>query len=170
MSTASRPSVNVFLGIGGNIGDRRAALCDAVANIRLLLDDVRVSSLYESAAWGVADQPPFLNAIVRGRTDLPPLELLNATQTVEDDLGRVREQHWGPRVIDIDILLYGAETIDEPRLKVPHPYLTQRGFVLRPLADLAAGLTLPDGSLVGEWLTTVDQSGLRRIEGPGWAD
>lgn len=161
---------NVFLGLGGNLGDRREMMRAAIAGIRELLDDVLVSSLYESAAWGVTDQPAFLNAVVRGRTELAPLELLDATQAIERDLGRVREQHWGPRLIDIDILLYGREVIDEPRLQVPHPYMNRRGFVLRPLADLAAGLTLPDGSLVGELLTTVSQDDLRRIEGPRWAD
>ncbi|MDE2968317.1 MAG: 2-amino-4-hydroxy-6-hydroxymethyldihydropteridine diphosphokinase [Chloroflexota bacterium] len=159
---------NVFLGIGGNLGDRRESMRSAVAALRQIIDDVRVSSLYESAAWGVTDQPAFLNAVVRGRTTMKPLELLDATQAIENNLGRVREQHWGPRLIDIDILLYGLAVIDEPRLQIPHPYLTQRGFVLRPLADLAAGLTLPDGSLVGELLTTVDQSDLKRIEGPSW--
>ena len=161
---------NVFLGIGGNLGERRVMLRAAVAEIRGVLDNVRVSSLYETAAWGVTDQPAFLNAVVRGRTSLPPLELLDALQAIENELGRVRGRRWGARLIDIDILLYGAEVIDEPRLTVPHPLMTQRGFVLRPLADLAAGLTLPDGSLVGELLTTVDQSDLRQIEGPSWAD
>ncbi len=160
---------NIFLGIGGNLGDRHRQMRTAVAEIRKVLDDVRVSSLYESAAWGVSDQPAFLNAVVRARTSLEPLELLDAMQAIESDLGRVRKQHWGPRSIDIDILLYGSQIIDEPRLKVPHPYMAQRGFVLRPLADLAAGLTLPDGSLVGELLTTVSQDDLRRIEGPEWA-
>lgn len=160
---------DVFLGLGGNLGDRRSLMRSAVTQIRLVLDDLRVSSLYESAAWGVTDQPAFLNAVARGRTTLPPLALLDAMQSIEHDLGRVRGQRWGPRLIDIDILLYGREIIDEPRLTVPHRYMNQRGFVLRPLADLAAGLTLPDGSLVGELLTTVDQSGLRRIEGPDWA-
>ena len=161
---------NVFLGIGGNLGDRRATMRLAVAEIRAVVDDVRVSSLYETAAWGVTDQPSFLNAVVRGSTELSPLELLDAMQAIENQLGRVRTLHWGPRTIDIDILLYGSDVIDVPRLKVPHPYMAQRGFVLRPLADLAAGLTLPDGSLVGELLTTIDQSDLRQIEGPGWAD
>ncbi len=160
---------NVFLGIGGNLGDRHRSMRAAVTEIRKALDDVRVSSLYESAPWGVSDQPAFLNAVVRARTSLEPLELLDAMQAIESDLGRVRKQHWGPRSIDIDILLYGSQIIDEPRLKVPHPYMAQRGFVLRPLADLAAGLTLPDGSLVGELLTTVSQDDLRRIEGPEWA-
>ncbi len=162
--------VNVFLGLGGNLGDRRANMRSAVEHIRSAIEKVRVSSLYESAAWGVTDQPAFLNAVVRGLTDLPPLELLDATQGIENDLGRVRAQHWGPRVIDIDILLYGSEVIEQPRLTVPHPYLSQRSFVLHPLADLAAGLTLPDGSLVGELLTTVSQDDIRRLEGPQWAD
>ncbi len=161
---------NVFLGIGGNLGDRRATMRLAVAEIRAVVEDVRVSSMYETAAWGVTDQPSFLNAVLRGSTELSPLELLDAMQAIENQLGRVRTQHWGPRTIDIDILLYGSDVIDEPRLKVPHPYMAQRGFVLRPLADLAAGLTLPDGSLVGELLTTIDQDDLRQIEGPGWAD
>lgn len=160
---------HVFLGLGGNLGDRREAMRSAVTEIRAVIDDVRVSSLYESTPWGVTDQPVFLNAVVRGRTSLEPLELLDAMQAIENELGRVREQRWGPRLIDIDILLYGSDVVDEPRLQVPHPYMTQRGFVLRPLADLAAGLTLPDGSLVGELLTTVNQNGLRRIEGPDWA-
>ena len=161
---------NVFLGIGGNLGDRRTTMRRAVAEIRAVVEDVRVSSLYETAAWGVTDQPSFLNAVVRGSTGLNALDLLDAMQAIENQLGRVRTQHWGPRAIDIDILLYGSDVIDVPRLKVPHPYMAQRGFVLRPLADLAAGLTLPDGSLVGELLTTIDQDDLRQIEGPGWAD
>ncbi len=161
---------NVFLGIGGNLGDRQATMRRAVAEIRAVVEDVRVSSLYETAAWGVTEQPSFLNAVARGRTELQALELLEAMQAIENQLGRVRTQHWGPRAIDIDILLYGSDVIDVPRLKVPHPYMSQRGFVLRPLADLAAGLTLPDGSLVGELLTTIDQDDLRQIEGPGWAD
>ncbi|MCY3567587.1 MAG: 2-amino-4-hydroxy-6-hydroxymethyldihydropteridine diphosphokinase [Chloroflexi bacterium] len=162
--------VGVFLGLGANLGDRRATLRAAVRRIREVAADVRVSSLYESAPWGVTDQPAFLNAVARGFTDLPPLELLEAMQSIEGELGRLPGTRWGPRAIDIDILLYGAESIDQPRLVVPHPYMTQRGFVLRPLADLAAGLTLPDGSLVGELLTTVDQSDLRRVEGPEWAE
>ncbi len=164
------PKADIFLGIGGNLGDRRQTMRSAVQGIRSALDEVRVSSLYETDAWGVTNQPDFLNAVVRGKTTLEPIELLDAMQAIENDLGRVREQHWGPRAIDIDILLYGRQVIDAPRLQIPHPFMTQRGFVLRPLADLAAGLTLPDGSLVGELLTTISQDDLRRIEGPQWAD
>ncbi len=161
---------DVFIALGGNIGDRRAMLRSAVVELRKVLSQARVSSLYESAAWGVTDQPSFYNAVVRGQTELSPIALLDATQAIESQLGRVRDQRWGPRLIDLDILLYGSDVIEEPRLSVPHPYLSERGFVLRPLADLAAGLTLPDGSLVGELLTTVSQDGLRQIEPPSWAD
>ncbi len=163
-------SVNIFLGLGANLGDRRATMRAAVDGIRQLAVDVRVSALYESAAWGVTDQPTFLNAVARGRTELDPLDLLDGIQAIEHRLGRVRDRRWGPRAIDIDILLYGDQRIDHPRLTVPHAYLTQRSFVLRPLADLAPGLTLPDGSLVGELLTTVAQDDLRRVKGEDWAD
>lgn len=161
---------NVFLGIGGNLGDRRAIMREAVVRLRDVLDEIRVSSLYESEAWGVTDQPAFLNAVVRGTTERQPLELLDRIQAIEDAMGRVRTLRWGPRVIDIDILLYGQDIVDHERLQIPHPYLSQRSFVLRPLADLAAGLTLPDGSLVGELLTTVPQDGLRRVEDQRWAE
>ena len=164
------PAVRVFLGLGANLGDRRATLRAAVLRLREVVSELRVSSLYESEAWGMTDQPPFLNAVARGETARTPIALLDAIQEIEHDLGRVRKQHWGPRAIDIDILLYGTKRIDQPRLVVPHPYMTQRSFVLRPLADLAAGLTLPDGSLVGELLTTVAQDDLRRIAGPDWAE
>ena len=167
---APAPPVNIFLGLGGNVGDRRALLRQAVQALRLLLDEVRVSALYESAPWGVTDQPPFLNAAARAQTTLPPLQLLDALLQIEDDLGRVRGAHWGPRAIDLDLLLYGAHTIDHPRLTVPHPYLKERSFVLRPLADLAPGLTLPTGELVGELLTTIPQDDLTQLENAGWAD
>ncbi len=170
MTDPANRAVDVFLGLGGNLGDRRALMREAVGQLRTMLVEVRVSALYESAAWGVTDQPAFLNAVARGRTTLAPLELLDATQSIESTLGRVRAERWGPRLIDIDVLLYGREVIEQPRLIVPHPYLHQRRFVLRPLADLAAGLTLPDGSLVGELLTTIAQDDLRQIDGPSWAD
>lgn len=163
--------VDVFLGLGGNLGDRRANLRAAVQQLRALLGELRVSALYETAPWGNTDQPSFLNAVARGRTTLAPLDLLDQTQAIERELGRQRgNRRWGPRPIDIDILLYGQQTIAHPRLIVPHQYMQVRGFVLRPLADLAPGRTLPNGALVGELLTVVNTDDVRRIEGPGWAD
>ena len=162
---------DVFLGIGGNLGDREANMRRAVELLRPSFSVLRASSLYETPPWGDADQPRFLNAVLRGETALEPLDLLDELQRIEAALGRLRDaRRWGPRPIDIDILLYGREVIDLPRLQVPHPRLRERGFVLRPLADLAAGLTLPpDGAIAGELLVTVDTDGIRRIAGPEWA-
>ncbi len=164
-------AVAVFLGLGGNLGDRRANLRAAVRELRALLDDLRVSALYETAPWGDTDQPAFLNAVARGLTTRAPLDLLDATQEIERQLGRQRnKRRWGPRPIDIDVLLYGQQIITHPRLIVPHQHMQERGFVLRPLADLAPGRTLPNGALVGELLTIVNTDDVRRIEGPQWAD
>ena len=165
-------AVDVFLGLGGNLGDRRANLRDAVEALRDVLRDLRASALYETPPWGDTDQPRFLNAVLRGATDLEPLPLLDATQQIERDLGRIRgNRRWGPRPIDIDILLYGAERIDEPRLTVPHPLMSERAFVLRPLADLSPGRALPPHGLpVSELLTLVDERDVRRVDGPSWME
>ena len=162
----------VFLGLGANLGDRRAALRAAVAELRALLEDVRVSALYETAPWGDEDQPAFLNAALRGATELQPLDLLNATQAIEQRLGRLRTgRRWGPRAIDIDILLYGAETVSHPRLIIPHAHLRERGFALRPLADLAPARTIPpDQSQIAELLTIVRADDIRQVESPDWAN
>ena len=163
---------DVFLGLGANLGDRRAALRDAVHELRALLADVRVSALYETAPWGDQDQSPFLNAALRGRTNLPPLDLLDATQAIEHRLGRVRTaRRWGPRAIDIDILLYGSEIVSHPRLTIPHPHLRHRGFVLRPLADLAPGRAIPpDQAQIAELLTITSADDIRQIAPPTWPD
>ena len=171
-SSAAAAPTDVFLGLGANLGDRRAALRAAVHELRALLDDVRVSALYETAPWGDEDQPPFLNAALRGRTNLSPLDLLDATQDIEHRLGRVRTgRRWGPRAIDIDILLYGAEEVSHPRLTIPHPHLRQRGFVLRPLADLAPGRAIPpDQTQIAELLTIISADDIRQIAPPTWPD
>ena len=163
---------DVFLGLGANLDDRRATLRAAVAELRSLLSNVRVSALYETAPWGDQDQPAFLNAALRGTTELPPLDLLDATQDIERRLGRVRSaRRWGPRAIDIDILLYGTETVSHPRLTIPHRHLRDRGFVLRPLADLAPARTIPpDHAQIAELLTIINANDLKQIEPPTWAD
>lgn len=168
----AKPAVDVYLGLGANIGPRRESLRAAVAELRTLLADLRVSALYETAPWGDADQPPFLNAVAAGWARLTPLALLNATQAIEVRLGRVRTgRRWGPRAIDIDILLYGSEVVAEPQLMIPHPHLHERGFVLRPLADLAPSRSIPpDGPQVAELLTITASDDLCRLEPPSWAD
>lgn len=165
-------ATEVFLGLGANLGDRRATLRAAVAELRGVLEDVRVSALYETAPWGDEEQPAFLNAALRGTTELAPLALLDATQAIEERLGRVRTgRRWGPRAIDIDILLYGGDVVSHPRLTIPHAQLRERGFALRPLADLAPGRGIPpEQSQVAELLTIVRADDVRQVEGVGWAD
>lgn len=136
-----------YLGLGSNMGDKEQNIRDALnklsANPRIKL--LKLASLYETSPWGNTDQDWFLNTVVEIDTDLSPQELLKVMSQVEEELGRVREQRWGPRTLDLDILLYGEDKVNEPDLQIPHPRLTQRAFVLVPLAELNPNMTLPDG-------------------------
>ncbi len=134
----------VYLGLGSNLGDRAEMLVQARA--LLDADDLQVvaaSRVYESLPWGVVGQPPFLNQVLEVRTTLSPRELLTRCHDVEARLGRVRSTRWGPRTIDIDILVYGTLQVADPDLRIPHPQLRHRAFALVPLADLGAGLRVP---------------------------
>jgi len=146
-----------YLSLGSNLGDRTALLQEAVARISVLPSTrvVAVSSLHETPPWGKTDQPSFLNMAVTIETTLLPEALLDALQQIETALGRQRTEHWGPRTIDIDILLYEGEERDTPDLRLPHPYLTQRRFVLAPLAVIAPALSI-QGKTVGEWLAETE--------------
>jgi 2-amino-4-hydroxy-6-hydroxymethyldihydropteridine diphosphokinase len=131
-------AVPVALAIGGNLGDRAATLRDAVRRLvahGFIVD--AVSSLYETPPWGYADQPPFLNGAIRGRTTLSPQDLLTLAKQVEHDLGRQPTFRNGPRPVDIDIAHYDDQIIDGPGIQVPHPGLAERAFVLVPLAEVA---------------------------------
>jgi 2-amino-4-hydroxy-6-hydroxymethyldihydropteridine diphosphokinase len=136
-----------FLGLGSNIGDRLTTLQQAVdaidADARTRVD--AVSSVYETAPVGGPEQDPFLNIALRVATRRSPRRLLELCHAVEDSLGRVRTQRWGPRTIDVDILLYADRTISRPDLEVPHPRLLERAFALVPLIEVAPGHKLPDG-------------------------
>jgi 2-amino-4-hydroxy-6-hydroxymethyldihydropteridine diphosphokinase len=134
--------MRAFLGLGSNLGDRWAYLRDAVA---ALPDVVAVSPVYEtSPVGGPEGQGPFLNCVVELETELGPRELLEVAHRVEAAASRERKERWGPRTLDVDVLLVGDLTLDEPDLVVPHPRMWERRFVLAPLADLAPDL-LPDG-------------------------
>ncbi|WP_039915362.1 2-amino-4-hydroxy-6-hydroxymethyldihydropteridine diphosphokinase [Cellvibrio mixtus] len=122
------------------------------------------SALYQSRAIG-PEQPDYINAVARIETGLTPLDLLDALQALEHAHRRVRLQHWGPRTLDLDLLLYGDETIQHPRLSVPHPYLTRRAFVLYPLADIDPNLQLPDGQSLQALLHLCPFEGLVRLSG-----
>jgi 2-amino-4-hydroxy-6-hydroxymethyldihydropteridine diphosphokinase len=137
--------VRAYVGVGANLGERRATIERAVEQLRAH-DDVEVvalSTLRETEPWGPVAQPPFLNGVVAVETTLTARELLAILVGVEEVLGRVRVERWGPRTIDLDLLLYGADVIDEPGLVVPHPRIHERRFVLEPLAELDPGLVVP---------------------------
>ena len=142
-----------FVGLGSNLGDRERNLREAVERLRKI-GVVRLSTLRDTDPVGVADQPNFLNAVAELSSELPARELLDRLLEIERELGRDRgkEERWGPRTIDLDLLLYGDEVIDEPGLTVPHPHLAERRFVLEPLHELAPELVLPDGRRIKDLL------------------
>ena len=133
----SGESRRAFVALGSNLGDRWAHLCGGLAQ---LPDVVAVSPVYETAPVGKTDQPRYLNLVAELRTPATPRDLLGAAQRAEVAAGRTREARWGPRTLDVDILLVGELVVDEADLQVPHPRMWERGFVLVPLADLAPEL------------------------------
>lgn len=143
-------STTAYLSLGSNVGDRLETLTAAIFVLHesdgIAVGDV--SGIYETGPWGGVEQEPYLNCCVRIVTSLAPLALLDELQTTEAAFGRDREHgpRWGPRPLDIDVLLYGDEVIDTPRLTVPHPRLQERAFVLIPLLEIMPGGTLPDGT------------------------
>lgn len=145
-----------YIGLGANLGDREETIRRAVERLRgeQGIEIVGISSLRETEPVGYADQPRFLNGALAVDTDLSPRDLLARLLAVERELGRVREAglRYGPRTIDLDLLLYGDRVVNEPGLTVPHPRLEERRFVLEPLYELDPGLRLPDGRAVRELL------------------
>ena len=139
-----------YVGLGSNLGDRARLIEEAA----MLIGAARLSTVIETEPWGYENQPKFLNAVAEVETPLAARQLLDHLLDVERRLGRERVgAQWGPRTIDLDLLLYGDETIDEPGLVVPHPRLTERDFVLRPLAELVPSLKIPGNGTVQEALT-----------------
>ncbi len=138
--------MKAFIGLGSNLGDREANIRQALQQLEQLPETtiVRGSSLYDTEPVGLADQPNFLNGVVQIETHLAPRQLLWNLMLIERRLGRVRTQPWGPRVIDLDLLLYGDEVLDEDDLRVPHPLMTQRSFVMVPLVEIEALLVHPE--------------------------
>ena len=147
-----------YVGLGANLGDREATLRRAVE----LLDDgptavQQVSRFRETDPIGLLEQPRFLNAVACVETDLPPRALLELLLEIERRLGRVREgPRFGPRAIDLDLLVYGETILDEPGLTLPHPRLHERRFALEPLVELAPGLLVPGRGLVKDLLAKLD--------------
>ena len=131
-----------YIGLGANLGERQRTLRRAIELVKKIpaVKLLRVSSFYETEPWGVEGQPNFLNAAIKISTDLEPLALLDALQRIEAELGRIRHEHWGPRTIDLDILLIEGREIFSERLTVPHKFLTARDFALVPLKEISPTL------------------------------
>lgn len=158
----------VFLALGTNLGDRMAHLRAALDSLPPDVQIAKRSPVYETPAWGYEDQGPFLNMVIEGQTQLEPEALLARLKQLETELGRTPSFHWGPRVIDMDILFYDQLVLGTPHLTIPHPRLQERAFVLVPLADLAPEWKHPVlGRTVRELLSEVDTSGIQRFQDMG---
>ncbi len=161
-------SRRVFIGFGGNLGDVEATLMEAL----FAMDEIpqttlrRQSSIYRTPAWGNTDQADFLNGVAELQTRLTPNILLQKLLEIEERFGRVRQQdeRWQPRTLDLDILLFGDEVINETNLRVPHPHMHERAFVLVPLAELANGLEIPGQGSLQDCLAKLDISDIKILE------
>ncbi|EGQ7996277.1 2-amino-4-hydroxy-6-hydroxymethyldihydropteridine diphosphokinase [Vibrio vulnificus] len=155
--------ITAYIAIGSNLADPVVQAKSAIEALKQLPKSrfLCVSQLYSSTPMGPQNQPDYINAVAAIETELTPLELLDCTQAIELEQGRVRkEERWGPRTLDLDIILYGDEVLDSERLTVPHYGMKEREFVLYPLAEIAPNLTLPDGTELSQLLTIVDKNGL----------
>ena len=135
--------IKTYLHLGSNEGDSFSNLKKAISALGGFGKVFQSSSVYETEAWGNTNQQAFLNQAVEFQTSLLPLELLDAIQEIENKMGRLRSEKWGPRIIDIDILLYESHCVNSDRLNIPHPLLAERNFVLFPLAEIAAKIVHP---------------------------
>lgn len=152
-----------FIGLGANLQQPAEAIVSALNNLYAHADvrNLQCSSLYHSKPMGPQDQPDYVNAVAAFETDLPPLMLLDLLQEIEQEHGRQRERHWGPRTLDLDILLIDNQAIDNERLTVPHPGIELREFVIIPLAEIAPELDLPNGKSVKSLALSIPDNELR---------
>ncbi|MBB3059608.1 2-amino-4-hydroxy-6-hydroxymethyldihydropteridine diphosphokinase [Microbulbifer rhizosphaerae] len=154
-----------FIGLGSNLTDPQQQLRSALDAIAALPQTtlLRCSSFYLSAPVGPGNQPDYINAVAELETRLEPLELLDGLQAIESAQGRERGIRWGARTLDLDILLFGQQHIDEPRLQVPHPRMVERNFVLLPLAELEPELQLPSGASIQTLLLQCPHNRLEKL-------
>ena len=154
--------ISCYVGLGSNIEEPRQQIVKAISELRSLASSrlLCTSSLYLSKPLGPQDQPDFVNAVVELETTLSALDLLSRLQNIESQHKRVRKERWGPRTLDLDLLLYGEEKIEDERLKVPHPEILNRNFVLIPLYEIAPELTIAGMGKIEDLVKRVDQSGL----------
>jgi 2-amino-4-hydroxy-6-hydroxymethyldihydropteridine diphosphokinase len=158
--------ITAYIGLGSNLSDPRAQVIDAAKAIGNISASnvIALSSLYLSKPMGPQDQDDYINAVIALETSLSALELLDALQGIENSAGRVRKDNrWGARILDCDILLYGNESIENERLTVPHYGMKLREFVLLPLAEIALSLHLPDGSSINELASEISNNGIIKL-------
>lgn len=150
---------SAFIGLGSNLENPTAQLTQALQTLHQLpaTQVLSCSSLYSSTPIGPQDQPTFINAVAQLHTTLAPIALLNALQAIESAAGRIRTRHWGERTLDLDLLLYGNQTIQLPRLQVPHPHMHSRRFVLLPLLEIAPTAQLPNGTPLQQYLAATQE-------------
>ena len=156
--------MKAFLGLGSNVGDMTAMLDRAVSGLAATpgITLLARSADYRTPPWGKTDQPWFLNGAVAVDTELDPHDLLDACLRIEQELGRVREERWGPRLIDIDVLAYEGAAVNDARLVLPHRFVRERAFVLVPLAEIAPDLVIGDERVV-DALAKLDRTGITRV-------
>lgn len=153
-----------YIGLGSNLSDPQAQICAALEKLKLLDDAnvIRISSLYFSRPMGPKDQPDYMNAVVALETNKSAIELLEQLQHIENITGRIRkDDRWGARILDLDIILFDQQVINTSRLTIPHYGLKQREFVLLPLAEIAPNLFLPDGDSIDELASNIARNGLK---------
>lgn len=157
--------IRCYIGLGSNLENPVTQVATALLELERLPQcrNLEHSSLYRSDPVGPPGQPDYINAVASIETTLEPLALLDALQSIEQEHQRVRIQHWGPRTLDLDLLLYGDQTIECERLTVPHAFLRERNFVLYPLAELSPELSLPDGTSMDALLKACAIDTLERI-------
>lgn len=160
---------HAYIGLGSNLDTPRAHIARAFSELAKLpsTELLAGSELYSSHAIGPENQPDYINAVALINTELTPLKLLDALQSIEHAHNRIRIQHWGPRTLDLDILLFDNQIIMNERLQIPHPQIKQRNFVLYPLADITPNLILPCGTPLSELLANSPDIGLKRIKNEG---
>lgn len=161
-----RDTIRCFIGMGSNLNNPIDQIQQAITELNDLTDSTMgmVSSLYRSAPMGPQDQPDFINAVAELFTKLRPEELLDKLQLIEQHHRRVRQRHWGERTLDLDILLYGEQQLKTERLTVPHAGLTERNFVLFPLAEIAPELIIPPATTLFSLLSKTSTGSLQKIQ------
>ena len=158
-------SYTCYLSLGANLGQREFSIIEAMRLLQASekIQLTAVSSLYETPPWGKLDQPAFINAAAAVKTELAPLELLQICQSIEKQLGRQRHEHWGARTIDVDMLYIPGVTMDEEALKLPHPYMLQRSFVLVPLAEVAGDMVIAGKNVKEHMLALGDRETILNV-------